>query len=84
VTCIFCLSPGSAELRADRKGRPFMLCVNGCGARTFFRGAQSLVGPSMLWGALTTALMNNDAEAARVILRDAEGVNHEPVTIERA
>jgi len=77
VACIFCLTPNSSELRADRKGRPFMICTAGCGARTFFRGTQSLVGPSMLWGPLTHALMNNDAEAAQVILRDAEGAKHE-------
>jgi hypothetical protein len=60
VTCLYCLTPNSYELRADRKGRPFMICTGGCGARTFFRGSQSLTGPSMLWGALTNALMNND------------------------
>jgi hypothetical protein len=61
-----------------------MICVAGCGARTFFRGAQSLAGPSMLWGPLSNALMHNDAEAAKIILQDTEGSKHEHTAIEPA
>jgi len=84
VTCLYCLTVNSYELRADRKGRPFMICTAGCGARTFFRGSQSLIGPSMLWGPLSNALINNDSEAAKVILHDAEGVTHERPIINSA
>ncbi len=80
VTCLYCLAPDSYELRADKKGRPFMICTGGCGARTFFRGKQSLIGPTMLWGSLTNALSNNDCEAAKVILHDAERAKYEPIT----
>ena len=69
VMCLYCLAPDAYEMRADRKGRPYFLC-SVCGARTFLRGQQSLAGPTMLWGPLTAALANNDAEAARVLIQD--------------
>ena len=48
------------------------------GARTFLRGQQSLVGPSLLWKPLTGALLSNDAEAAKVLVQDAvEKTGHE-------
>lgn len=68
--CLFCLTAGSFELRADSKGRPYFCCT-ACGARTFLRGLPSLRGPSLLWEPLAAALMRDDAEAARVLLGEA-------------
>jgi hypothetical protein len=63
-------------MRADRKGRPYFLCAV-CGARTFLRGAASLKGPSLLWKPLAAALMNNDADAANVILQNSGKMSDE-------
>lgn len=84
VTCLFCLQESSLELRLDKLNRPYFICIGGCGARCFLRGDISLRGPSILWGPLTIAMRNNEAEVAQVLVnravekvRDAnENANH--------
>ena len=69
-TCVFCLTPAAYELKLDKKQRPFFACVS-CGCKTFLRGEFSLKGPTMLWGPLSIALRNNEAEVARVLVARA-------------
>jgi len=68
--CLICLSPDSFEARLDKKGRLYLTCVQGCGAKIFLRSRVTL-GLDRLWGPVVMALRNNDGAAARLLLKEA-------------
>ena len=43
-TCVFCLREDAVQMRMDRKRRPYLVCVAGCGAKTFIYEPESLRG----------------------------------------
>jgi len=51
--CFFCLTPGVAELRQDKHGRPYMRCTD-CLTRAFLYNNRALQGPRDLWGLAVT------------------------------
>lgn len=68
--CLCCLHPNANEMRADKHGKPYSKCW-ACGAICFYRGLQSLRGPTALWGPLQMALSQGDVEAGRVLVQQA-------------
>ena len=46
-TCILCWSPGTMEIRLDRRGRPYAFCRS-CMGRMFFHDARALSGLAFL------------------------------------
>lgn len=75
VDCIFCLQPGALNVRVDKRGRPFLKC--GCCSTTAFIHGNGMKGLQMLYGRLSMAMSNGDAEAARVMFQK-EVTNGEP------
>ena len=53
--CVFCLAGNGAEVRFDKKGRPYVSC-RACGARSFLPSIHAMrglaVGPQLLDDAL--------------------------------
>ena len=49
LNCLHCLGVGSAELRFDRRGRPYLTCT-ACATRVFTRGRAALAGSAILNG----------------------------------
>ena len=71
--CLFCLAPAGEgmSVRLDKKhGRPFMSCRS-CNVKIFVQVHASWRGPERLWGALRLALVQNDAEAGKVLIGKA-------------
>lgn len=77
VDCIFCLNDGSARVRLDKNGHPYVVCLN-CGARTFLKTAKSLAVLGWLRMGLAKTLMADElavhqAEVAAAELRKRLG-----------
>lgn len=64
VFCLCCLQPDVAELRIDRKGRPYTHC-RACTSKTFIYHPDGLMGLSFLAPRLTQLLSGYSRDELR-------------------
>ena len=61
ISCMNCLTPGGAELRLDKRGRPYTVCPH-CLSRTFIHSPRGLRG-IRVWNSRTLTMLQQLAQA---------------------
>ncbi|MDP3767630.1 MAG: hypothetical protein Q8S13_06420 [Dehalococcoidia bacterium] len=59
--CVFCLAGNGAEVRFDKKGRPYTTCRS-CGTRAFFPSIHAMRGLAVVPQLLEEALRRREAD----------------------
>lgn len=59
--CVFCLASGAAEVRFDKRSRPYVVCRL-CGTRAFVRNLEALYGLAIAPELLESAISRRDRE----------------------
>ena len=59
--CVYCLTGNAAEMRFDKRGKPYTIC-RACGSRSFFQSIHSCRGLAVMPDLLEDAMRKRESD----------------------